>query len=203
MIRKIAAAAALLCATTAQAGVVYNWTPIEPGVVGNFRARLEVDEAAYLAGSLRETYQFGCGNFSSGCTTNTDTLLIEFTTTGLPGIDFRFDFRQGVNEGNARPVQRFDLQFAGSVLSGEFSVNNTEVEMTMSGADLWSVTRYRFGLLDCSLSTGATACGTTGRWTIDAASVPVAGPIPEPGILPLMALASLGLGLSLRRRPGI
>lgn len=97
-----------------------------------------------------------------------------------PGISFSGNF-----------VSVLELAQAGDGLTGRIAALdiNSDAELDMvAGGGLWTVTRYFNGLMDRSVD-------VAGRWVLVDA-----GQVPTPGVVPLMALASVGLGLSLRKR---
>lgn len=212
MTRWAAGIAAALAATGAQAGVVYNWTTTDAGNLGAFAARLEVADSAYLAGNLAESYQAQCPTQDPLCTDSGSTRLIGFELTPAPGSN-----AAGLSLAFAEPnagirlapvaIMGWALDFlADGGLAGRFYATDNAAAYRFSGDGAWGLDFFGVdtGLFGCETPSGPQpslpSCTTTGRWQLDASTAPADGQVPEPGILPLMAIASLGLGASLRRR---
>lgn len=221
MIRSLMAAsacAAVLCSSAAQADVVYNWHQAGSGpLVASSSGRLVVTDAAYLAGSVSYTILnnigpqavggagatvFDCLPPSSGVACRDPAApIISFSLGAVSAVT---DIPGGVgisprNFLNTLAAGSFVLTL-GDLLSGRIDVGafgqTDEVHLFGTGAS-WTA-RYatdNHGLPGCDTGQG---CTFFGAWLLDATTVP--GFVPEPGVLPLLALGALGVAASLRRR---
>lgn len=206
MIRNAAASAVMLgCALAAQADVVYNWQEVAPTaeLVGS-GGQLVISDDAWRAGSVSYTAA-PCGPSGNrpGCMGYEDSPVLSLafgTGVGDPRAELITDLRMSalggppnVFELRLRPDGLIDGRIAGGSPTG------SEL-LEMAGLGTWTIGLFSTDrlLAPCSV----TSCsGATGQWVLNTATVPPdAGQVPEPGILPLMALASIGLGMALRRR---
>lgn len=202
MIRMMMAAAALAASAAAQADVVYEWQQLTTGQAeGQTRGELRITDAAFAAGSIDYRH-----------TTQT-TQRPENANPNSPVISFLFGVENNPLAARLAPLTTQVLGGslnlvlgADSVLSGRIDITGDPAGAVLSGSGgLWSLTGFISDIAGtCGNLTGFSSlpdCAATGRWVLDAATVPDGvGQVPVPGILPLMALASVGLGLSLRRK---
>lgn len=204
-IRWIATAAALLCATSTQADVVYNWRH-ESGFVNDLHGprvitgRLEIDESAWFAGVVNYRHPgYWFGMPPSDQPGPVRTFELSLLPTGV---------RDGLPTYRIADVT-INLTFApNGDLSGNIVANDTFAHVYMSGEGRnWSIADHnRDSWAGCG--TGSitspvmqSCTGATGRWVLDQATRPGGRPgsVPLPGTLPLMALAAFGVASALRR----
>lgn len=192
----LAAITGLLCATSAQADVVYNWqqiaaTPPLQTTVG----RLVLTDAAFASGTVNADY------FGSQPLYPADSAVQEFVfdAPGQPAG------RILIAPARADAPRIFGSMFrltigADGALSGTIHARSTDAIVEMSGAtSLWRIDNYGTEGGPCA---GGGCRGTTGRWVLDQSTVPGGGgtgQVPLPGTLPLMALSAFGIAAGLRK----
>lgn len=202
--RTLAAASALVCATSAQADVIYNWQQVaaSPSIDTSFGQVRFTDEA----------FTTGRVDFRNG-------LSSPFPEPPNPIRSYFFGATQGDYRVGAGFTPGFNMLFSfgglvlGDTISG-FAMNalfaSNDVEVTLQGSgpgnDLWTV------INPGQLEGAPPGCGTqerpctlrgaTGRWILDQSTRPGggSGQVPLPGTLPLMAFAAFGAAAALRRR---
>lgn len=214
-IRSLAVAAALLCATGAQADVVYNWQQISPSatIAASFGTLTLADFAASGGPYNLERSTFG-GPSPSGPSPITNlsfTLVNPFGsnyTIGFSGSSAGLQIFPG-SPGSSLSIQ--GLQVDQSGLVGQIRYGNTDPEaislLSDQATGRWTVAAFDtdgirpcYGRLD-----GKTAAdfaryncsGATGVWVLASAGT---GTVPVPGTAPLVALASIAAMGIFRRK---
>lgn len=198
-IRLLAAVAAALCASVAQADVVYNWQQIlRSPSIDSSQGRIVFTDAAYLSGSVNYRHELGSSGEAS------------------PVRSFTFSSTQGSTSfgGGFGPSRDFLLNAAnltlGNLMTGTFLsalhiASDTSVSLAGQGST-WTVQETgQTGMSPpppgCEFVDGGRNCqlrGAVGIWVLDPLTVP--GRVPLPGTLPLIALASFGIAATLRKQ---
>lgn len=193
------ATAALLCATSAQADVVYNWRQIiRSPSIDSSRGQIVFTDAAYQSGSVNYRHELGSPGEAS------------------PVRSFTFSSTQGSTSfgGGFGPSRDFLLNAAnltlGNLMTGTFLSAlhvPSDTSVSLAGEDsTWIVQETgQTGMSPpppgCEFVDGGRNCqlrGAIGIWVLDPLTAPAR--VPVPGTLPLMALAALGIAAQLRER---
>ena len=195
MIRKMltaGAAAAALFASGAQAAVVYTWQQ----VAGSPTISASAGNITFTDGSLPGaiTYEYngtggGSGQVDPAAPFKTFSFGAQINGIAGPGSVSLF-----ADSSIAHSGQRFiltDVQSVGNGLVGRFfaldSGNDAELTLVSDQTGLWTITSANDGQVGIG-------SGATGRWVLASSDVP------EPGMLPLVALGAFGAAASLRRK---
>ena len=226
--RQIAFAVALACAGTAHAGVVYNWETVDP--LGNptvLTGQMEVTNDAYASGRIDHEYRPSCpiyvcaDNWPSGPSVDlsdpdSPVVTFSFSADGYEHEAFSVNYRLGTGF-------MFDSHdyFVGLILGdtittllpGEYgyhgfiSAGTGERGVGMVfGSDLWKIVGYGSDrarpCYDPSNPDGNSQCeGVTGRWVLDASTVPDVAQVPLPGTLALLGIGAV-VATARRRKAG-
>lgn len=208
MIRKMMAAAVVACcASAAQATVIYDWTTFNIGNVPAFTSRIEIDDAAWLSGSVRYTWGITqeCNRAPNVAACRADpTAPVTRFLFDVIGPDATIDLRPRLGMSIDRDLQRVlvaNLQFLpNGLLSGSIEGHNDATDIGMSGSGTWGIRDYGSDFPNMRVCPGSLTypegCTTTGAFVLN----PVTIPVSEPGMLPLLALGAFGVAASMQRR---
>lgn len=196
---------ALCGASHAQAGVVFNWqTQSYSSSIFAVEGRIEIDASSWTVGQLNVSngcngypYVLASGSMYSGCT----------VMSGITDFSFR------VNN-NYSPLSFNSLRFTGQLamagtapLAGSiFAETNFETDVRMNsapGTGVWTIMSFQTDGPPAACQTPPYCSGATGKWLIDASTLPV----PEPSSITLFASAILlalmhGAGKRMRKPSG-
>jgi hypothetical protein len=184
---------ALLTFTQANATVIYNWQPVTNGYTGNalgnpnnLTGQLLVADSDWQSGAISYNRNFR-GNPCLGTCLGTAGLQTFKLTLG----NFTFD-SQASGRG-LEQVVNLNFLMNGQVSGNLFSRDNNDADL-ISGAPargLWSINSYT-QYYGCSAFDPNNACNTTGRWVLDARSVP-RSQVPIPATLVFLGIGLIGM----------
>ena len=199
IIQPLAAAALMVLTTAAQAGVVYNWSPISaPPVLEGTAGRIEITDRAWRRGNLYEIY-------SEGMPFKTSLLDLEFTGVDGSGHDIRIMPRKFLSNPDADVgiFYDLDLTFNGrDPLSGSLDAGDQfDTIVDFSGGPVWTLADFASDDGTCFIDEPSCS-GLTGIWNIDPTTIPTGSStsVAEPSPLLLFAGGVLLAGLAWRRR---
>ena len=194
---------ALCAAGQAHAGVVFDWQTqnLSPSISA-VQGRIEIDASSWAAGQLQIAngcngfpYVISPGSMYPGCT----------VLSGITGFSF------SVNN-NFTPLSFNSLRItgqlamagtaplAGSILA-ETNFETTVLMSSAAGTGMWTITSFQTDGPPSICQAAPYCSGATGKWVLDASTLPV----PEPSSVTLYASALLlalvhGAGKRLRRK---
>lgn len=214
--KALALTVALMTAGSAQAGVVYNWQTVDTlGNTTTLNGRIEITDNAWRSGHIDHEYTATCPpncydlDPSRGLDLSdpsSPVISFAFAVDGLEHESFDINYLRGTGFW-AYSGNHFDGITVGRTIDGSINAGTGEKGVGMESLDgIWTITTFSSDRVYAPCRDASTSdvdpdalsrcSGMTGRWMLDASTVPNLAQLPTPSQVPLPGtLALLGIGL--------